>query len=268
VAALAIALVTAVIVGLGPSHSSKPNVRRTLVSAYILRVGRIQLGMAAQVRAVDKEYKQFAHDPAGIGKHVQQYRHAERTLAALRDRLSAVEPPREARRLHTLLLELADANVSVAASVTALATYLPQLSREQATLGPAVATLRAEVRKAHTAKTQSAAFATYAATVGAAAGRVARLHPPSFFARARKAEVTQLRHLSSLATEISDALAHNRLAAAQQLVAELGRAEGDTSVAEAQRAGALAYNARLQRIRAISTQLEKERKRLEKRVPA
>ncbi len=51
--------------------------------------------------------------------------------------------------------------------------------------------------------------------------------------RARNAEVTQLRRLSSLATQIGDALAHKRLAAAQQLVAELGRAEGDTSVAEA-----------------------------------
>jgi hypothetical protein len=80
--------------------------------------------------------------------------------------------------------------------------------------------------------------------------------------------VTQLRHLSSLASQIGDALAHKQLALAQKLVADLGRAEADTSVAEAQRAGALAYNARLKRIRRIATQIEAERKRLEKRVPA
>jgi hypothetical protein len=224
--------------------------------------------MAAQVRAVDKQYKRFAHNPASIGKDVPKYRAAERTLAVLRDRLRTVEPPREARHLHTLLLELADANVSVAASVTALAAYLPQLTREQAVLAPAVATLRAQVGKAHTAKKQSVAFATYAAATGAAADRVARLHAPSFFVRARNAEMTQLRSLSSLATQISDALAHKRLTVAQQLVAELGRVEASTSVAEAQRTGAIAYNARLKRIRSISNQIDKERKRLEKRVPA
>jgi len=266
--ALAIALVTAVIIGLAPKQSKGPNIRRTLVSAYIVRVGRLQAGMQAQVRAVDKQYRQFAHDPAGIGKHVAQYRQAERVLAVLRDRLAAVDPPREARRLQTLLVALAAENVRVAADVTALARYLPALSKTQASLRPAVASLRTAVGKAHTAKKQAAAFAAYAATTATIGDMIAQLTAPSFFVHARDAEVAQLRQLSALATQISSALLHKQLQAAQNLVADLGRVEADTSVALAQRAGALAYNARLKKIRSIAIQIDAERKRLEKRVPA
>lgn len=266
--AVAIALVVAVIVGLRPHHAAGPSLRRTLVAAYIVRVGRIQLGMAAQVRAVDKQYKLFAHNPAAIGKQVAQYRQAERTLAVLRDRLAQVQPPREARRLHTLLLRLADENVRVASAVTGLAAYLPRLTSEQAALRPAVVSLRAQVGKAPTAKTQARAFAAYAVTTAAVGDRIARLAAPSFFVPARNAEVSQLRRLSSLATAISNALVHKQPKVAQKLVAKMGQAEADTSVARAQRAGALEYNARLKAIRELANQIDTERKRLEKRVPA
>ena len=240
----------------------------TLVAAYIVRVGRIQLGMAAQVRAVDALYKRFAHDPATIGKHVAQYRRAQRTLSVLRDRLAAVDPPSEARTLHTLLLDLAGANVSAAGAVAGLAVYLPQLGKAQAKAGPALATLRIDVAKASTAKKQAVAFATYSATIAEVETQVERLHPPSFFAAAETAQVSQLRRLTALAAEISTALGHKQLKAAQKLVAEIGRVEADVSVVRAQRAGALAYNAQIKRIRAISSRIETERKLLEKRLPA
>jgi hypothetical protein len=224
--------------------------------------------MAAQVRAIDKQYKLFAHNPAGIGKQVAQYRHAERTLAVLRDRLAQVEPPREARRLRMLLLSLADENVRVAAAVAGLAGYLPQLTSAQATLRPAILGLRTQVGKAHTATTQARAFAAYAVVTATIGDEIARLRAPSFFVPARNAEVSQLRHLSSLAKAISSALVHKQPKVAQQLVAEMGRVEADTSVARAQRAGALEYNARLKRIRDLAKQIDVERKRLEKRVPA
>jgi hypothetical protein len=266
--AAAIALVVLVIVGLRPRHAPAPNLRRTLVAAYIVRVGRIQVGMATQVRAVDKQYKAFAHDPATIGKHVAQYRRAQRTLAVLRNRLAAVDPPREARALHRLLLELAAANVRVAGSVAGLAAYLPQLGKAQAKLGPALGALRTDVAKSPTAKKQAVAFSAYSATIAEVEAQVAELRPPAFFVAAESAELSQLRRLTSLAAEISSALSHKQLTAAQKLVAEIGRVEADISVARAQRAGALAYNAQIKRIRAISSQIETERKRLEKRLPA
>jgi hypothetical protein len=266
--AAAIALIVLVIVGLRPRHTAAPNLRRTLVAAYIVRVGRLQVGMATQVRAIDVLYKRFAHDPATIGKHVAQYRRAQRTLAALRDRLATVDPPREARALQRLLLELAEANVRAAGAVAGLAAYLPELSKAQAKAGPALATLRIDVAKAATASKQAVAFSAYSATIASVEAQVARLRPPAFFAAAEAAQLAQLRRLTSLAAKISTALSHKQLKAAQTLVAEIGHVEADISVLRAQRAGALSYNAQIKRIRAISTQIDTERKRLEERLPA
>jgi hypothetical protein len=262
-----IALVVAVVVGLRPHHAAASSTRRTIVAAYIIRVGRIQIGLAAQVRAIDKEYKQFAHNPANLGKRIAQYRRAEQTLTLLRGRLATVDPPREARKLHSLLLRLAGQDVLVAAAVTGLAAYLPRLAREQAPLGPALLGLRAAIAKAHSAKTQAAAFAAYSATTAAVAARITVISAPSFFDAARNAEVTQLHQLSSLSAKIADALSHKRLAAAQKLVAALGGLESDTAVVRAQRAGALAYDARVHRLQALATQIETARRRLEKNLP-
>lgn len=266
--AAAIALVVAVAISLRPHHAVGPSLRRTLVSAYITRVGRIQVGMSAQVRAIDKEYKAFAHDPGKAASHVGQYERAERTLALLRQRLGQVQPPRDARKLHALLLRLADENVRAARAVTAIAGYIPALTVEQAQLRSAILALQKNVRSAKTAKTQAIAFTAYAAETSAAADSDAKLKPPSFFVAARNAELSQLRRLSSLASEIAAALSQKHLKLAQKLLADLGRAEADTSVVTAQRAGALQYNARLRAMKSLTTQIEAERRRLEKHIPA
>ncbi|HWX09040.1 MAG TPA: hypothetical protein VNY33_03590, partial [Gaiellaceae bacterium] len=127
--------------------------------------------------------------------------------------------------------------------------------------------LRAGVAKARTARTQAAKFAAYSATTAAVSARVKVLSAPSFFAAARNAEVAQLQKLSALSSEIADALSHKRLAAAQKLVAMLGGLESDTGVVRAQRAGALAYNARVHRLQALATQIEAARRLLEKNLP-
>jgi hypothetical protein len=264
----AVALIVAVLLGFR-THEKKHSVsRRDVVAAYIVKVGRIQIGMASQIKAVDRQYRLFAKDPQRLGKRVGAYRAAERTLARLRTRLAAVRPPREARRLHTLLLELADRNVRVAAGVAALAAYLPRLAHEQEPLGAAVAALRSRIAAAKTAKDQAAAFDDYAAVTSGAARRVARLPAPSFFTAARTAEVVHLRRLSSLATEVGAALRRKELARAQALVADLSRAQGETAVVHAQRRGALAYNAKLHEIAITAKQIETERRLLERRVRA
>jgi hypothetical protein len=265
---VAIGLIVAVLVGFRTHPEQKTTSRRAVVAAYIVRVGRIQLKMASQVRAVDRQYKLFAKDPKGLGKRVGKYRQAEHTLGALRRRLAVVKPPREAKRLHTLLLELADENVAVAGAVTGLAGYLPRLSSAQVPLRGAIVALRARIGKAKTAKAQSEAFRDYAVVARSVAERIGRLDAPSFFMPARQAEVVHLRQLSSLAAGISAALGAKQLTKAQKLVGELGRAETATSVARAQRAAALAYNAKLKQITRTAKQIETERSRLERRVPA
>jgi hypothetical protein len=264
-----IGLIVAVLLGMR-SHDTKPQVspRRTAVAAYIVRVGRIQVGMGAAIRTVDRQYRKFAKDPGGLAQHVGEYRKAERTLARLRDKLAAVTPPPEARALHALLVKLATQNVGAASAVTSLAVYLPRLADARAPLRQAVLSLRTGLKTARTAKTQAAAFDAYAASTGAVATTIERLEPPAFFRQAQKEESSQLRHTAALASGIADDLRRKQAAAAQALLHQLSAVSSGTALARAQRAGVLAYDARLDAIRTTAKQIEKERKALEKRVPA
>lgn len=265
----AVALIVAVLLGFnGESKRTTTTTRRTAVAQYIARVGRLQVAMNRRVRVVDTSYKRFAKQPRTLAKRVGEYERAERTLGDLRDRLARVTPPPDARKLHRLLVQLADANVEVASMVTGLAAYLPALAKAEAPLRDAVTSLRADVGGAKTATVQAAAFATYAAVTRTIAGRVAALAPPAPFVGARDAEAGQLRRLAGLAADIGDALRAKQLARAQTLVGELGKAQNETSVVRAQRAAALAYNANLRAITGLAKAIEKERRRLERAVPS
>lgn len=265
----AVALIVAVLLGFnGESKQTTTTTRRTAVAQYIARVGRIQVAMNRRVRAVDTSYKRFAKQPGTLASRVGEYERAEQTLGDLRDRLARVTPPPDARKLHGLLVRLADQNVRVAGLVTGLAAYLPALSTAQAPLRDAVTALRDAVGGAKTASVQAAAFADYAATARTIAGRVARLAAPAPFVRARDAEARQLRRLAALAADIGAALEAKQLARAQTLVGRLGRVQTQTSVVLAQRRAALAYNANLQEITVTAKAIEKERRRLERAVPS
>jgi len=141
-------------------------------------------------------------------------------------------------------------------------------SAAEAPLAPSIARLRTGIRSSKTARRQAVAFETYAAETGSVASRIERITPPADFAGARAAELRHLQRLAAVAHQIADALRHKQPAQAQKRVADLSKLEADTSVVRAQRVGALAYNARLGKIAETAKEIEVERRRLEKKVPA
>ena len=265
---VALALIVAVLVGFRPQAKAQPVNRRADVAEYIVRVGRLQAAMVKQVRAVDFAYRRFATKPKSVTARVRQYRDAQHTLGVLRDRLRIAVAPPDARKLKRLLVQLANQNVAFAGIVTDLAAYLPALAHAQQPLGAAVRGLSSGVKSAKTAHAQAAAFAAYAATTARIAQEVAALRAPALFAGARDAEAAQLRRLSRLASGVADALRRKQVPQARELVASLAREQSRASVALAQRAAAIAYNARLSAISSTAKAIERERIRLEKKVPA
>jgi exonuclease VII small subunit len=199
---------------------------------------------------------------------VRTYRSAEKTLSHLRDRLRIAVAPREARRLKGLLVQLANENIAMAGVVAQLAAYLPALTRAQQPLGAAIEALRTGIKSSRSAHAQADTFAAYAAATSDIAARVSAVHAPALFVGARNAEADQLRRLSSLAGRIAEALRAKQVRQAQQLVASLDQEQGRLSVARAQRAAALAYNAQLAGIARTAKAIERERVRLERKVPA
>lgn len=156
----------------------------------------------------------------------------------------------------------------MAGVVTGLAAYLPALSRAEAPLAPAIARLRTGIRTSKTAHSQATAFDAYAADIRAVAAAIETIRPPVDFQAARAAELAHLGRLATVSAGIAAALRHKKAAQAQTLVGRLSRVEAETDVIRAQRAGALAYNARLGRMAATAKEIEVERRRLEKKVPA
>ena len=265
---VALALIVAVLIGFRPHAKAQPVNRRADVAEYIVRVGRIQAAMVKKVRAVDLAYRQFAKQPKSVTARVRKYRDAQHTLALLRDQLRIAVAPADARKLKRLLVQLAGQNVAFAGIVTDLAAYLPALARAQQPLATAVRTLSASVKHAKTAHAQAAAFAAYAASTASIAHAVAALRAPAPFEAARDAEAVQLRRLSQLATGVAEALRRKQIRRAQQLVASIAQEQSQTTVARAQRAASIAYNARLSAISHTAKAIERERVRLEKKVPA
>ena len=266
--AVGLALIVAVLVGFRPNDQKQKVNRRADVAAYIVRVGRIQAAMATKIRTVDTAYKQFAKQPKSVSARVKQYREAQRTLAVLRDQLRFAVAPPDARPLKKLLVQLANENVAFAGIVTDLSSYLPALSRVQQPLATAVLALRSDVKASKTAHAQADAFDAYAASTTKIARDVASLRAPALCAKARDAEAAQLRKLSSLAAGIAGALREKQVRKAQDLVGALAREQGRSSVARAQRAAAIAYNSRLSAISRTAKAIERERVRLERKVPA
>lgn len=94
----ATALIVAVLIGFGQSKpKAATETRRAVVARYIIRVGRIQIGMAKQVRAIDAGYKKFASSPQSLQQRVPAYRKAQQTLTDLRDELRLALPPARRR---------------------------------------------------------------------------------------------------------------------------------------------------------------------------
>ena len=265
--AIGLALIVAVIVGFRPQGKKPASNPRADVAEYIVRVGRIQQSMAAKIRTVDRGYQQFSKQPASAAARVREYRKAQQTLSVLRDQLRIAVAPPDARKLKRLLVQLANQNVAFAGIVTALTAYLPALARAQQPLGAAVVALQKGVKGAKTAHDQADAFAAYAAATSGIARDVAAVPAPELFRKARDAEAGQLRHLSSLAAQIADALRQKQAKRAQELVASLSREQSQTAVSRAQRAAAIAYNARLSAISRTAKAIGRERVRLEKKVP-
>lgn len=260
---VAAAALVALVVLLVLSFTGQGPTRRDAVAAYIGEVNRVEVGASAELKRIDGLYRRFGRTPAALAKQVPDLERAERTLRRLRGRVAAVQPPEEARRLHTLLLRLFALDVVLAGDVTDLARYLPALAQEQAPLAKTIERLRRDVDRARTAPEQARAFDAYATATRRIATRIEELRAPRAFAETQRAEVTRLRRLADLAVRVQTALENEQPGEAVRLFSTLGAVASSTAVARAEREAALAYNRRLRTIGTVARAIERERKRLD-----
>lgn len=285
VAAAAIALV----LGAGGLWGHKSS--RGAVNRYITSVDDVQQQMRLPLTRLLTVYRSFSTQ--GSAPQVQrQLVEADRTLRTLELRLSALDPPPQAAKLHLLLVRLVAQERAVAQEVDRFARFLPRFNavitdsrKANARLAVALAAVRPP--KAHTVRGTRAQIAKARAAYAAAATRVAVAEADAIdaFGRSLARSVSRLRTLSpppvmapayraqlaSLAATVAAAGAlglelrktnRSRIPVLRRRLSEAARIAGSVASQEAEIAAIKAYNRRVQTVGALQGQVQAEVSRL------
>jgi hypothetical protein len=285
VAAAAIALV----LGAGGLWGHKSS--RGPVNRYIARVDNVQQQMRLPLTRLLTVYRSFSTH--GSAPQVQrQLADAERTLQTLELRLSALDPPPQAAKLHLLLIRLVEQQRAVAQKVDDVARFLPRFNAavansKNANARLALALTAVRPPKAHavrgTPKQIAQARAAYAAAASSAAlvqadavtvylrslARVVRrlrtLGPPAVMAPVYRAQLATL-----VATEAAGGALvrglhrknRSRVPLLDRRLSEAARIIGSVASQQAEIAAVKAYNRRVQAVGALRQQAQAEGARL------
>lgn len=288
----AAAAVAAAIVVTVSGHGSAESPAHRSVSAYIAQVDGVQQELSYRLTRMAAAYRGFtAKKPEPqVEADVEA---AEKTIRALQRRVSALQPPPEATRLHRLLLRLLRAETDVAREVTRLTAFTPRfrstlarasLASRRLAADLAVARLPAAHAVRGTPKQIAHARAVYRQAALAAAGAQAdaveaycrrldavvsslrALRPPPVMAPALHAQIAALDATRRAGLALAGELQGTDLTNVPVLSRRFSGAARSAGTVAAQRteiAAIKAYNARVRAVAAIGSRIHVEVVRLQ-----
>jgi hypothetical protein len=225
-------------------------------------VNDVERELSPQISRVNQVYQKFG-GKTPFAKLIPQLREAERTVATLRSRVAALDPPSDAQRLHTVLLALMDEELRAAREVTGMAVYLQRLQTDARPIEPAAAALRKRLSNAETSEDQVRAFAAYARGIDTVRVGVAKLEAPPALAPSHKAFLRRLETTSSLLRRLREAARRRDTATATYLIQRLRLlAQPTPATRRAEIVAIKAYNKRLARVNELIHVLGREQQRL------
>ncbi len=241
--------------------------RRDAVATYIEQVNTTQRGLAIERDRVGKVYARARTDPQGLAGNVADLDRSAATLRRFDRRLRALEPPREAVKLHRRLVALSTAEAVFATEIARLGRYLPALTTERKAVGVAGVQLQRELaaksKVTGRVAAQATAFDRFAAAVAAAAKPLQRAPVPAALEPIRTEEVARTTDLSVSARRLAKALRQGRSADARTLVQRFGEAAAGSGNA-VERKAVIAFDAQARRIDALRLGVARERARLDR----
>ena len=256
-------LVAVALVLLGTINRNRSSTRRDAVDRYVRQVNIVEQGFGAEIARTNRAYRQLGTPRMDTARQQRELAGSVHSMTRLRARVVALDPPRDAERLHAELLRLFALERAFAIEVTRLPGFLAAVGTEQRALAAATVELQKGLLKAKQPGAQSRAFGRYAAAVRALVGPLARVSTPRALEPILQEQVARTRELASLAGQLRVAIAAGSGAEAQQLLGRFTTAAVPSSNAIERRA-VIAYNSR---VRAISEQrlvVERERIRLDR----
>jgi hypothetical protein len=235
------------------------------VDDYLEHVDRAQTSLLAQKGQIDLALGRFDlvdAKPADIATLTR----AERDLREVAGEVRAIEPPREARRLHADVLRLLDLQAGIAHDLVWAARYTPRFRAALRPLGDATTRLGYALRTARETAASAAAFSTYRASLLGILGDLERLDAPPALRPSLTGQRRALERSVTLCSEIEAALRRGDVSGVTETLRSLSTlSSGPQAVRtrQADIAAAKAYNRRLAEIGELSTKVEQERRALD-----
>jgi hypothetical protein len=243
----------------GGSHA-----RRDAVNAYFDRVEAAQLPVRRQATAISKAFGSFS-TVKNSPKEQAALVHAHTVLAGVERRVSAVEPPVDAKRMHRDIVRLYSMQAAVAAELVQMSRFVPRYKQALVPLVPTHARLATELKTAKGWKPVAAAFRTYRLSLASVLAKLDGLAPPPTLEPSFAGQRAGIRRSIGLCASIEDALARHDQKATAAAIGRLATAAAEKTAVKAhnaQVAAASAYNARLAAISALQRKIGSERERL------
>jgi Cu/Ag efflux protein CusF len=272
----AIVLALLVVAGCG---SDGTKARREAVNSYFGKVAAAQVALLSrqgQINATLQGFSLTHTTPAELAK----LRKASRDIADAERQVKALAPPKDARKLHALIVERLGLQRAVVDELIATALYVPKLAATAPVLQAAVAGLRRNLNAITSAPTTTqvkatggaatldryaAAFGGYGDALAPVSAQLDSLRAPPILHAALVAERGAVARSIVLCNAIRSALQHRQIAAANKAIHSLFTVSATINGAQTQvqqAAAARAYNARLRHIDAVAKKVSLERDRL------
>ena len=242
--------------------------RRNAVTDYINHVNAAQVSMRKQLLAVERAYRDFGRKGGpSIAKIEPRLARSETTIRGVARRIEALDPPPDARKLHSLLVRLVTQEAEVAHELVQLAQFSPRFSAALRPLGPGGAALRKAFKTAKKAKEQATALDAYAATLTVVLERLRSVEAPPAFAPALRSQRSSLAHVRAAALDLAAGLRDKKHRAALprliQRFTNAGNASQSIAEQKARIAAIKAYNTRVSDLATLGHAIDTERVRLQ-----
>jgi hypothetical protein len=259
--ALGLVLLTLlVLTGCGSSEKDK---RRDAVNDYLGRVDTIQRRFAPSFEIANRAYRDFAKGKTGK-KQLQRLRGAEVSIIAARNELRALTPPKDARKLHGLLLELYDLDAAIGLEAITLQQFLPDVRNVLEQLSSVNNDYRSDLSKTTTAGEQATALDAYANAVTQVVKRFEKLAPPPALRPWKSSQITRLNQVVQTAHDLATALRVGDRDAVAALIKRFRfLLSHQPNVSQAQHDAVKAYDDRLVGVTKLQGKIAAEHQRLQ-----
>jgi hypothetical protein len=239
--------------------------KHAALTRYVHQVNAVSSGLQVQLGQVAAANLRF-NSRANFTLLRPQLAKARQTLRTYSERLSALQPPPEAKQLAATLGKLVALERSLVDEMYRFTVFLPEYRDALVPVARVSAAFKAAAHAAKTVAAQTAAVEAYGDGLAAPVAALAKLRPPAVLGPTYASELHTLRASRQTALALVAALRARRAQRAYALdvrLAKIGVSSGSVVTQRAEIAAVRAYDAKVARVSRLQTAAERELLRLQ-----